>query len=285
MARKGRRVYLSVDMEGVAGIVHVDQTRPNGQDFSIGRELMTGEANAAALGAFDGGATEVVVNDSHGDMRNLIFPGLDPRVQVLLGDQKPLSMMEGIDGGPFDVAMFVGYHASMGTANATLDHTYYGAVVTEIAINGKRANEAYINALVAGAHGTPVGLVAGDQACCEEARQLIPGVETVPVKWAIGRQAARSLHPQEARNRIREAAERVTRNAPRFRPVKIPPPLRLTIRMIQTSMADAAAQMPGTKRVDGWTVSYEARDVMEMFRAMLCLVRLGSLGRLEVRPR
>jgi D-amino peptidase len=278
------KAYISVDMEGVAGIVHVDQTRTDGQDFARGRELMTLEANAAALGAFDAGAREVLINDSHGDMRNLLFDRIDPRCTLLLGDGKPLSMMQGIDG-KFDVAMFIGYHAGMGAQGAILDHTYYSAVVSQMRVNGKPVNEAGLNALLAGEFGTPVGLVSGDAAACRETAALIPGIETVVVKWAVTRYSARTLHPVEAQRLIREAATRVCRRAGKLKPLKWKPPYRLEVRLIQAGMADAAGQMPGADRVDGTTVGFEARTIQELFRAMLTIIRLAPSGIVSARSK
>jgi D-amino peptidase len=273
------RVYVSVDMEGVAGIVHNDQVlRQQGSDFAIGRELMTLEANAAAVGALDAGASEVLVNDSHGDMRNLLLERLDPRVQILSGSLKPFSMAQGLEGGGFGVALFVGYHASAGTPNAILDHTYRGAVVARVAVNGRAMSEASLNALVAGAAGTPVGLVTGDEATCRECRELFGEVETVPVKWAVGRFAARSLHPEEARRRIRQAATRVVADASRFRPFTMAPPYVLELTMVTSAMVDSAATMPNVERIDGRTMRFLATDVETLFRAFQCLVRLGSIG-------
>jgi D-amino peptidase len=266
-------------MEGIAGVVHADQVRRGKPDYDHARKLMTLEANAAALGAFDAGAAEVLINDSHGDMRNLLLDELDRRVQVLSGAHKPHSMVEGIVEGRFDVAMFVGYHAAMGTAQAILDHTYWGAVVSRIEVNGQVMNEASINALVAGTVGTPVGLVTGDDVTCNQCRQLLGEVETVVVKWAVGRLAARSLHPEEARERIQAAAAKVVREHERFSPFAMAPPYVLEIGMHASAMADAAAIMPHAERVDVRTVAFRSDSIETIFRAMLALLLLADGGR------
>jgi D-amino peptidase len=272
------RVYVSVDMEGVAGVVHADQTRRGRGGYAEAAEWMTLEADAAARGAFEAGAQIVLVNDSHGDMRNLLLDRLDPRVQVITGNLKPFSMAEGLDGGGFDLAMFIGYHGGAGTQAAILDHTYRGNVVAQLRLGDRVMNEAALNALVAGAAGTPVGLVTGDESTCAQCRALLGEVETVVVKWAMGRFAARSLHPEEARRRIREAAARTVRDRARFRPFRKDPPYVLEIDMISTAMVDAAALMPGTERTGPRTIRYITDDVQTMFRAMLALVRLGGIG-------
>ena len=136
------RAFISIDMEGIAGIAYLRQTMRGSDDYPAGRELMTREANAAIAGAFEGGAREVVVNDSHGDMYNLLPEALDPRAELILGTPKvPLSMMQGFSAD-FDVALFIGYHAAAGTEAAVLDHTYAGRTLYEVRLNGEPCTEA-----------------------------------------------------------------------------------------------------------------------------------------------
>jgi D-amino peptidase len=269
------RVYISIDLEGVAGVVHGEQCRRGGHGYDEARSLMTAEANAAALGAFEAGAEHVLINDSHADMRNLVLDELDERVEFITGALKPFSMIEGLDH--HRVALFIGYHAGMGTASAILDHTYRGAVISQVRINGREFNEAGLNALVAGAAGTPVGLVSGDETTCRQCRLLLgEQLETVTVKWAIGRTAARSLHPRAAQQRIREAAARVVRNAGTLRPLLIDAPYVLDVDVHDTAMADAAAILPGVVRPQARTLRYESDDVHEVFRALLSIAKLGG---------
>jgi D-amino peptidase len=269
------RVYISIDMEGVAGVVHGEQCRRGGHGYDEARVLMTAEANAAALGAFAAGAEQVLINDSHGDMRNLVLDQLDERVEFITGALKPFSMVEGLDH--HQVALFIGYHAGMGTAAAILDHTYRGAVVSQVRINGREFNEAGLNALVAGAAGTPVGPVTGDESTCRQCRDLLgEQLETVVVKWAIGRTAARSRHPRAAQQRIREAATRVVGKAAQLQAFVLDAPYVLEVDVHDTSMADAAAILPGVVRPYARTLRYEAGGVQEVFRAMLSIVKLGG---------
>ena len=278
------KVFISVDMEGVAGIVHVDQTRASGQDFFRAREAMTAEANAAALGAFDAGATEVVINDSHADMRNLLVERLDQRVQVISGNLKPLSMAQGLEER-YDAALFVGYHAGMGAKAGILDHTYHGGAVADVKVNGRRLNETGLNGLVAGARGTPVVLVTGDDRCCAEARDTIPEVETVTVKWAISRYCARSLHPAEAQKRIREGAIKALRRRAEIPPFKMDAPYTLELTFQNAGMADKVELLPRSTRLDGVRVEYTAADPSELFRALLASLALASASIPEVRGR
>jgi len=263
------KVYVSVDMEGIAGVVHTDQTRRSGNDFDKARRWMTAEASAAVAGSFDGGATAVLVNDSHGDMRNLLLDELDPRAEVISGALKPMSMVEGAGPG-IGAALFVGYHAGAGSRAGILDHTYYGAVVAGCRVNGRDWNEAAINAAVCGTHGIPVALVTGDATACAQARELLGEVDTVVVKEAISRYAARTIAPSLACTRIREAAAAAVRRAVAggLRPFTPPPPHQLEIDFANSGCADAAEMVPGTRRVNGRTCAYQAGDAATLIQVI-----------------
>jgi D-amino peptidase len=263
------RVYISVDMEGVAGVAHEDQTDPieprHGGEYNRFRRLMTNEANAAIAGALEAGAKAVLVNDSHWLMRNLLAEELNPVAELVSGGPKRLSMVEGIETG-FDAAMFIGYHARAGTRNATIDHTYTSRVY-EARLNGEPVGELALNAAMAGVHGVAVAA---------EARALLgDGIETVVVKQAVGRFAARSLAPSVACDRIRAgAASALRRKHPVF---KVSPPIRLEVDFALTQMADMAELVPGSSRTGGRTVSYEGDDYREVFRAWRAMYNLASV--------
>jgi D-amino peptidase len=175
------RVYISIDMEGVAGVATFDQVVRGGHGYPRAQELMTGEANAAIAGAFDGGATEVLINDSHGTMDNLIHAELDQRARIIFGSPKLDCMAEGIDEN-HDVALFIGYHAAAGS-EGVMAHTY-SSTFTEVRVNGEPVSEADVNALQAAAVGVPVGLLTGDDQICAAIQKTLPGIETVTVKRA-----------------------------------------------------------------------------------------------------
>jgi D-amino peptidase len=272
------RVYISVDMEGIAGVAHEDQTDPietrHAGEYNRFRRLMTNEANAAVLGALDAGAAAVLVNDSHWLMRNLLAEELHPAAELLSGGPKRLSMVEGVDGG-FDAALFIGYHARAGTRHATIDHTYTSRVY-EARLNGQPVGELGLNAAMAGLHGVPVVLVSGDQALAAEARALLGGdVETVVVKEAVGRFAARSLAPTVACERIRAGAVAALRR--RHQPYTLTPPLRLEVDFVLTQMADMAELIPGSTRSGGRTVVYTGDDYREVFRAWRAMYNLAGV--------
>jgi D-amino peptidase len=273
------RVYISVDMEGIAGVVHEDQTDPteprHAGEYNRFRRLMTNEANAAIGGAVEAGATGIVVNDSHWLMRNLLAEELNPVAELMSGGPKRLSMVEGIDRG-FEAAMFIGYHARAGTRHATIDHTYTRRVY-EARINGQPVGELALNAAMAGVHGVPVALVSGDQSLAAEAKALLgQGVETVVVKEAVGRFAARSLAPLVACERIRVAAAAALGR--KHAVYTIPPPIRLEVDFVVTQMADMAELVPGSTRTDGRTVAYTGDDYREVFRAWRAMYNLAAVG-------
>ena len=272
------RVYISVDMEGVAGVVHEDQTDPtdprHAGEYNRFRRLMTSEANAAVEGALAAGAGSVLVNDSHWLMRNLLAEDLHPAAELLSGGPKLHSMVEGLDDG-FDAAMFVGYHARAGTTHAIIDHTYTDRV-HEARLNGKPVGELGINAALAGTYDVPVVMVSGDQALAAEARELLgESVETVVVKQAVGRYAASSVHPSEACRRIREGAAAALRR--RHQPFRLSAPITLEVEFELAQMADMAELVPGSIRTGGRTLQYRHDDYREVFRAWRAMYNLASV--------
>ena len=272
------RVYISVDMEGVAGVAHEDQTDPvdprHAGEYNRFRRLMTAEANAAIEGALAAGAERVLVNDSHWLMLNLLAEELHPAAELVSGTTKAHSMVEGVEDG-FDAAMFVGYHARAGVAHAIIDHTYTDRVY-EARLNGRPVGELAINAALAGTWGVPVALVSGDQALAAEARELLGGsVETVVVKHAVGRFAARSVAPAAACRLIREGATAALRRP--HAPFVLSAPIRLEVDFQFTQMADMAELVPGSIRTAGRTVAYTHDDYREVFRAWRALYNLASV--------
>ena len=271
-SQDGLKVFISVDMEGITGVVNEDDASRDGKDYDYFRQTMTREANAAIEGALAAGATEIVVRDSHGTALNLL-PEMLNRNSKLLRDwsQGPMYMMEGIDG-TYDAVVFVGYHARAGTTDGVLDHTSSGDV-TDVKINGISMPETGYNALMAGVHDVPVVFIAGDKAVCDQAKELLGNIETVAVKEGIGA-AALNLHPEVARERIREGVERALRNLDEYKPYKLRAPytLQLTLKTEQ-NIYRAVALYPGARRSGDWEVTYESDDVMNIIRAYVGMRR------------
>jgi D-amino peptidase len=298
------RVYISVDMEGVAGVSHPDPTGLKDPGYARNVELMLGEANAAIEGALEGGADAVVVNDSHGSMYNLPPAGLNPAASLVQGS-KPFSMVEAATEGRFDVALFVGYHARAGHPTGTIAHTYTGKPTLTL-LAGRPVPEAGVNALYLGALGIPVGLVSGDDALAEEMEGWLPWAEKVIVKRGVSTSAAESVHPSEACARIRAGSERAVRRAadrpakraerahlrdvsahdasrasnhaelPALKALRLPPPIEVGIDFHKAIQADWAAVIPGAWRDGDRGVRYKADDAIEAYRAFNAMMRLGS---------
>ena len=274
------KVYISVDMEGIGGISHSLPTDRAEMGYPAAVGLMVGEANAAIEGAYEGGATEVLVNDSHGQMFNLIPEDLDARA-VLLQGQKPWSMVAG--AGPdqgFDVALFVGYHTRAGHPTGTISHTYSSAL-TLTTLQGRPVNEAGINALALSAWGVPVGLVAGDDQLALETEEWFPWAERVVVKEAVSRRAAASVHPSVARERVHDGARKAGRRAAtrgELHLLDVGRPIVLEAEYRHPLEADYAALIPGSERYGDRGVRVTTDDPVVALRAFLAGVRLAGLA-------
>src|SRR5215469_1280655 len=241
------KIFISADMEGTAGVTDRDQVTAGTADYARFRRLMTEEVNAAILGALEAGAKEIVVNDSHATMRNLLIEELHPQAQLVSGSPKPYSMMQGIDAS-FDAVFFTGYHGAAGTQDAILDHTYSGASVRQIKLGNLVVGEAGLNAALAGHFKVPVALATGDATAVAQVKKLMPHVEAVAVKQPIGRLAARSYQPVEARRRIKEGAVRALKRAKDLKPLVIPRPVNLELDWAHAAMADQCMLIPGMSR-------------------------------------
>jgi len=268
---KGLKVFISVDMEGVCGVINWDETGQGGPDYGMFRTLMTQEVNAAIAGAVAAGATEILVRDAHDSARNILPELLDPRARLLREwTYGPLSMMEGIDK-TYDAAIFIGYHARASTPDAVLKHTMTTKLL-DVIINGKKMPEAGINGLIAGHFGVPVVLVSGDQAIARQAKELFGDIETAVVKEAIST-AAIMLHPSKARDLIREKTTAALKRLKDFKPLKFNPPYALDVAFADEALAQKASWIPGAVRKDEHTVSFTTNDFMEMLK----LFRLSKM--------
>lgn len=268
-------VFISIDMEGVAGITTLRQIHRGTDDYAWARELMTEEANAAITGAFDAGIDRIVVSDSHGDMGNLLPHKLDQRAELVQGSPKlPFSMMTGIESG-FLCALFLGYHAGAGTQGAIMDHTYTGFFV-DVRVNGESWNETQLNAALAGTFGVPVALVVGDRACCEQASARLPDVRTLSVKEGFASGSGRSQSPELARTLIRAAAQEAIRQAGDLPPFQPHPPYTLEVDTMNTRIADVASLQLRTERPAPRTLRLETDDIRELYQVLLSWMTLGN---------
>ena len=268
----GLKVYISTDMEGIGGVSTWDvQASSRGREYEKFRRLMTEEVNAAIGGAFDAGATDVLVSDSHGDGQNIDVELLDKRVHLVRAWPRPLEMMEGIDGS-FVAVAFVGYHASEWTPSAVLAHTFNGEI--SVALNGTTVPEAGFNAAIAGDFGVPVVFLSGDQTIGEEARRLLGPIETATVKQAIGFYSAVMMHPEESRRLIREGMKRAVERRGEIKPYKLAHPVKVDVTFKELHDAEVVSYIPGVERPKGNEVVFAARDMTEASKFMQVLTRL-----------
>ncbi len=271
------KVFISFDMEGVAGIVDWSQCRGPGQPYEEGRRLLLGEVNAAIDGALAGGATEIVCNDSHGTMNNLDPAELHGRAAYVAGRHKPLYMMEGMDD-TVDAVFFVGYHGSISGASSVLSHTYNPSVVSKVSLNGIECGESGINGLVALACQAPVVLITGDQVTASEGEPFFAKAERVVVKDSITRFAATQLHPLDARDRIASAALAAVRRAREVPAPSISLPARLDVEVQTADMADIATWVKGVSRSGTRSVRIEGDDPLAVFRAFVGLTYITRVA-------
>jgi D-amino peptidase len=260
------RLYLSADMEGTAAVASWTQVEPsNASEYPYYRRLMSLEVRAAIDGARAAGVGDVLVNDSHYHM----------------GNRKPFSMAQGIDGS-FDAAFFTGYHAAVGTRDGTLDHTYTSETLYETRVNGKPCSEAMLNAGVLGVAGVPVVLITGDRATIEQTQAEMPWITGVVVKESIGRFATNSVSPERARELIHAGARTAIERLHDARPYVFEPPIALELDFVSTQNADFAELIPGVDRIGGRTVRFVHDDYLTVFRAFNALFRLGAAANAHV---
>ena len=256
-------------------MVHTSQGTPGSHEYRDACRLMTAECNAAIEGALDAGAQEFVVNDSHFQGRNIDPASLNPAAELVSGSDQLLSMCAGLGPG-FDAAFFIGYHGSVGTRDAVLDHTYDPRVIQAVRVNGEAQSEGSLNGAVAGYFGCPLALFSGDAAAVSEMHRFVLTLEGVVVKEGIGRYSARALHPSLARERIREGAKRALERLDNIPPLRHSGSLDLEVDLLQPVMADICERIPGVERRAPRTIGFTSEDYLEVFKLFLAVAGLGA---------
>lgn len=272
-APRPMKVYISVDLEGVAGVVSDAQTSPAGADYGWARKMMLEETNAAIRGAVGAGATEVLVNDSHGPQTNLRPDELDRRATLITGQPKPFGMVQGLDS-TFAAAIYIGYHANGSMADAVHGHTFSGAL-KHVRLNGREVGEYGLNGALAGHYGVPVAFVSGDAAFVAEARAFFPMVDALAVKDGIGFYAARTMHPEQAREQIEAGVKAALSKRIARPPVTLSTPITLEVELAELAQADKVMLMPGMQRVSGRVVRYTAPDMPTIYRVARAIMLLA----------
>lgn len=261
--QKPVKIFISVDMEGIGGIGTSAMVSSTGKDYALGRKLMTDEVNTVVKAIFQTGPAIIIVNDSHGDMQNLLHTELDPRVEYIQSNIKPLGMAQGLDSS-FDGVIFIGYHAKAGTENGFLAHTGSG-VVKGLWLNGTEVGEGGLNTFFAGSIGVPVILASGDKVFSEEIKKLT-STRTVITKEAIGTSAAKLIHPDVVNKELLSQTIAAIKDMKNVKPYPVKEPIEFVLKVDTPTRADVAMGIPGMKRVDGYTISYQAKNMDEAYR-------------------
>ena len=263
---KKLKVFISVDMEGVSGVINWDETEQGGPDYPLFRRLMTEEANAAIAGALEAGATEIVVRDAHGSARNILPDLLRTEARLIREWTSPLSMMEGIDK-TFDAVVFIAYHARAGTPNAVLKHTMV-LNLYDLILDGVRLPEAGWNAAIAGYFDVPVVFLSGDSAICKQIQEIIGPIVTVAVKDGIG-SAASMIHPAKTREMIQKGVAAGLRNLKACKPYRPSVPYKLEMVFADENLAQRASWYPGMIRTADRSVAFTSNDFMDIIKAFM----------------
>jgi D-amino peptidase len=264
-AQRPIKVFLSIDMEGIGGVVTSEQLNPAGFEYTKFREYMTAEALAAIAGAREAGATEFVVADAHGNMQNLLIDRFPAGVTIIRGSPRPLMMMEGIDS-TFNAVMFIGYHSATTNPQGVRAHTISSATFAGVRLNEQPMSEGSINALIAGHFGVPVVMVSGDEQAVGEMQKLIGNVEGAVVKRSISFHAAAVMTPEASQAMIRAKAKAAIGRLKDFRAMPSVGPFRLDLTYKSYTPAEMMSYLPGTTRVDAHTVRFVARSMIEVSR-------------------
>jgi len=274
------KVYISADIEGITGLVSWSQCgRPDSDhfDYRWARERMTADVNAAIRGAKAGGATQIVVKDSHGNSKNLLIDQLEPGTRLVSGHgATQLGMMAGINR-TYAAALLVGYHARAGTLGGVMEHTITG-FIHRLWVNGQEMGEIGLSAGVAGCFDVPIVMISSDEAGCREASELLEGIVTAPVKTGYGRYMAECLHPSETEELIFEAAKTGVEKASALDPFLPDTPTTLVIEMNRSEEADMAAKLLGVRRKDGYTIEFQGDTWSEVHAMAWSILTMGIQG-------
>lgn len=259
---KKMKIYISADMEGVAGAASGDQLGPAGFEYQRFREFMTQEVSAAIEAAFAAGATEITVSDSHGNAQNLLIEKLPKNVFLVRGFPRPLMMMQGIDE-TFDGAIFLGYHSSTTNPSGVRAHSFSSARLTDVRLNDVSMSEGSFNAAIAGHFNVPVIMVSGDDAAVKEVSSIVGDIEGAIVKWNYGFHSAKMMTPDAAHALIREKVKTAVGRIKDFKPYKPKTPVRLDVRFKNYRPSEMLAYLSIVERTDAHSIRFIGKDMIE----------------------
>jgi D-amino peptidase len=257
------KIYISADMEGVVGVVTSEQLGPQGFEYQRFREFMTQEVNAAIEAAFQSGATEIVVSDSHGNGQNLLIEKLPKDILLVRSWPRPLMMMQGIDES-FAGVIFIGYHTGTTNPQGVRAHTISSARLADVRLKGVSVSEAGINAAIAGHFNVPVIMISGDDAVVKETTALLGDVEGAVVKWSSGFHSAKTLMPEAAYQLIREKVKKAMSRIKDFKPHKLATPIRLEVRFKNYRPSELLSYLSIVERTDAHSIRFTGKDMIEV---------------------
>lgn len=272
-----QRLYISADIEGVAGVVSGDHMSPGKFEYEKAREWMTAEVVAACNGAFSSGIDEVVVSDSHGNGQNLLIDQLPDQVQVVRSWPRPLCMMEGIDIGDYVGAMLIGYHSGASDLRGVLAHTLHGGAIQEVRINGQVASETVISSATAAHFGVPIIMVSGDDAYIEHAQTVLPNIETVTTKWSSSFTSARMLLPRLVAEKITTASQDALSRLGDFKAARVPDNIEVEITCLRRNGAELMSYLPCVERIDAHSIRFVGKDMIEVSKFLQFSIASGAL--------
>lgn len=256
------KVHISVDMEGIAGVVTGEQLSPTGFEYGRFREFMTREAMSAIEAAKAAGATEIVVADSHGNGQNLLIEQFPPDVRVIRSWPRRLGMVAGVDDS-VDAAIFIGYHAGTSNTTGVRAHTFSSANLTRVALNGTNVTEGSWNAAIAGHFGVPVVMMSGDDAAIAEVRKAVGNIEAAETKRSLGFHSASTLTPQASCELIRQHVRTALTRMQDFKPLKVQTPVTVDVSFKNYLPAEVLAYLPMFERTDSHSIRFRAKDMVE----------------------
>jgi D-amino peptidase len=259
---KKMKIYISADMEGVVGVVTGEQLGTQGFEYQRFREFMTKEVNAAIEAAFEAGATEIVVSDSHGNGQNLLIEKLPKNILLVRAFPRPLMMMQGIDES-FDGVIFLGYHSSTTNSQGVRAHTMSSARLADVRLNNISMSEGGINAAIAGHFNVSVIMVSGDDAAVKEVTALLGDVEGAVVKWNYGFHSAKTIMPEAAYALIREKVKKAIGRIKEFKPYKLKPPIQLDVRFKNYRPTEVLSYLSIVERTDAHSIRFMGKDMIE----------------------
>jgi D-amino peptidase len=260
---KKLKVYISVDMEGVAGVVTADQLGPTGFEYERFRRFMTNETLAAINAAKEAGATEIVVSDSHGNGESLLIDLFPKDVRIVRAWPRHGGMMAGLDPS-FDAALFIGYHASTTNPRGVRAHTFSSAHLARVALNGTAVTEGEFNAAYAGSLAVPVVFASGDDAATEELRSRLGNLDTVETKKSLGFHSAETLTPEASCEKIAAGVRSALSHLKDFKPYVVKTPVTLELTFKNYTPAEILSYLRSVQRIDSHTIRFVGKDMSEI---------------------